>query len=135
MALLPFDPHQPHRAYYTDHAVERSVQRWAGSGAKTPSEHRFNPHRVIRLSNALAARFGFPPKKGTHVVVSRDALAVMAGVSVITVQRVDPAVIDDVRATMLCRAMGLGVEYGEIGARERNHVKPYRQQGRAARSV
>lgn len=118
MDLFPLDPHQPRRAYYTDHAIERAVLRWAGSGARTPSEHRFNPHRVLRLSNAVAARLGFRTKKGTHVVASRDAIAVMSGVSVVTVMRVDPDAIDDVRATMLCRAMGLGADYGEIGARE-----------------
>lgn len=114
MGPSPLRPALPRRAYYTDHAVERSVLRWAGSGAKTPSEHRFNPHRVLRLPNAVASKLGFKPSKGMHVVAARDAIAVMAGVSVVTVQRVDPVVIDDVRATMLCRAMGLGAEYGDI---------------------
>lgn len=96
---------------YTDHAIKRLALRWAGAPMRPPSALRFDPSRALTLPAAVAERLGVTVRKGRQVVASRDAVAVLSGRSIVTVMRVGTDAIDDVRATMLCRAMGLGVEY------------------------
>ena len=96
---------------YTDHAIKRLAMRWAGAPTKHPAALRFDPDRALVLSSAVAERLGVTVRKGRQVVASRDAVAVISGRSIVTLMRVGTDTIDDVRATMLCRAMGLGVEY------------------------
>lgn len=55
----------------------------------------------------MAAEYHLSLKKGRKCYGAGDALAIVARKTVITVVRVGHAAIDDLRATLLCRAMKL----------------------------
>lgn len=94
---------------YTRHAEARVRMRWRGRESEAPDARDFRRGWAPRLPPAMADHFGLANQRGQDVAATRDAFAVMRGNVVITVVRVGADVVDDVRATLLCRAMGLDV--------------------------
>lgn len=94
---------------YTRHAARRVAQRWAIRGDPPAAADwtrafeaptRWCEGRKIRLD------------KGHRCMATRDALAIMHRQTVITVVHVGYDAVDDLRATLLCRAMGLDAPLG-----------------------
>lgn len=96
------------RTGYSTHAKNRVAQRWSGHVAP-PTEHDWS--RALQAPPRWAKRYGYRGEKGRRCMVTRDAMAVVGGDTVITVIRVGVDAVDNLRAIMLCRAMGLDVGF------------------------
>jgi hypothetical protein len=94
---------------YTNHGSRRSAQRWR-DGSRPPAGDEWD--FAFEVPKHYLASFRMRPSKGRRVIATRDALAVVARSSIVTVMRVGWDRVDDLRATILCRAMGLPVSFG-----------------------
>lgn len=100
-------PPRTGRVGYSNHARQRCIQRWPIS--------RDPPHESVWRSAftvppRLARQLKLVPEKGTRFMATRDAVAVVQGDTIVTVLHVGYGMVDDMRATLLVRAMGLDEE-------------------------
>lgn len=97
---------------YTNHGSRRSAQRWQ-DGSRPPEGEEWG--FAFDVPKHYLVAFRLRPSKGRRVIATRDALAVVARSSIVTVMRVGWDRVDDLRATILCRAMGLPSPAGTDG--------------------
>lgn len=90
---------------YSHHGRDRSHQRWMGRGRPPTAQQWSFAFAVPRASKLFQIR----ESKGRQCIATRDALAVVSSGTIVTVIWVGWETVDDLRATVLCRAMGLPI--------------------------
>ncbi len=104
------------RYVYSDHGLKRAAQRWHARGRPPHAREWWFAFRVP--NRCMADLFRFHLHKGKRVIATRDALALAAQDTIVTVMWVGWDRVDDLRATLLCRAMGLPVPFEALDPRD-----------------
>ena len=108
---LPERPRRYRVCGYSHHAAVRAAQRWFSTGNPPPKERDWM--RAFEVPPRWASAWRLYPSKGVRCVATADGAALMHRRTVITVVRVGRDAVDDLRAVLLCRAMGLDAARGE----------------------
>lgn len=95
------------RVGYSDHGIRRAAQRWRVYDACPPSASAWD--RAFEVPKRFARQMEIRVKRGNRIMATKDAIAVIARNTVVTIFRAGEDVVDDLRATAPCRAMGLDV--------------------------